>query len=169
MTRWLVAAQGPFAAFRLTREMGKLGAEALAVLRERRPVPWWLEPPLGHEVGTPTKDNPDGSGFWEVAEVDLADGIQPFVARAFEASFDPEWDDEEQSRCQAWIDTRRLPPSGAPLTVILGQEPIGTLDGQDALTLERELREAEKREQPLILEATIEREDGRLGVWVDVP
>ena len=128
------------------------------------------KPPPGQEVGIRTKANPDGPGnIFEVAEVELADGIQPFLAKAFDASFDPELDDEEESQCKVWVDTRRPPASGAPLPVMLGQEPIGTLDADDALTLDRDLRKAEKEKQPLILEATIERQQGRLSVWVLVP
>jgi hypothetical protein len=80
-----------------------------------------------------------------------------FNANAFEASYDPEWDNDGESQCKVWIDTRRTPPPGAPLQVILGQEMIGTLAGEDTRTLERDLRKAQKRKQPLILEATIER------------
>jgi hypothetical protein len=105
----------------------------------------------------------------EVAEVDLADEIQPFLARAFEASFDPEWDDPEESQCKVWIDTRRPPPSGAPVPVILGQELIGTLVGDDALVLSDDLRQAERKGQPLILEATVERDRDHFSVWVNVP
>jgi hypothetical protein len=172
-TRMLVAVQGPFASFRVTREMSKLFAETVTALRalgDGTEVPAWLEPPPGQEVGVRTKANPDGPGeIFEVAEVDLADGIQPFLVKAFDAAFDPDWDDEEQAHCKVWIDTRRAPTSGAPLPIILGEKPIGTLDGEDALTLDRDLHKAEKRKQPLILDATIERDQGSLSVWVLVP
>ena len=46
---------------------------------------------------------------------------------------------------------------------------IGALVGEDALALERDLRKAEKKDQPLILEATIERDSDRFSVWVIVP
>ena len=130
----------------------------------------WLKPPSGLELGIRTRENETGLGvIMEVAEVDLADEIQPFLAKAFEASFDPEWDDPDESQCKVWIDTRRAPPSGAPLPVILGLELIGTLVAEDALVLEEDLRQAQKREQPMILEATIERERGQFSVWVNVP
>ena len=41
--------------------------------------------------------------------------------------------------------------------------------GTTCLTLDRDLRKAQRKQQPLILEATIEREHGQLGVWVPVP
>ena len=154
---------------RAARELWRNVGELRTALKGKQ-SPEWLKPPGGNEVGTPTKEDPSGRAWiFEVAEVDLADGVQPFLAKAFEASYDPTWDDDEESRCEAWIDTRRAPSTGSPLPVILGQEPIGTLAGEDALSLEHELREAEKAKRPLILEATIERERGRFGVWVTVP
>lgn len=154
---------------RAARELWRSVGELRTALKGKR-GPEWLKPPDGNEVGTPTKDDPSGkAGIFEVAEVDLADGVQPFLAKAFEASYDPTWDDDEESRCKAWIDARRAPSSGSPLPVILGQELIGTLAGEDALSLEHELRKAERAKRPLILEATIERERGSFSVWVTVP
>ena len=129
---------------RAARELWRSVGELRTALKGKQ-GPEWLKPPDGNEVGTPTKEDPSGTAWtFEVAEVDLADGVQPFLAKAFEASYDPAWDDDEESRCKAWIDTRRAPSSGSPLPVILGQEPIGRLAGGDALSLEHELRKAEK-------------------------
>jgi hypothetical protein len=176
-TRVLVATQGPSSSLRLTRELLKVGAEAVAelrdlvaVLRAKKELPEWLKPPPGKEVGIRTKVNHDGeSVIVELAEVDLADGIQPFLAKAFDASFDPEWDDEGKSQCQVWVDARLPPPAGAGLAVILGAEPIGSLGEEDARTLDGDSGKAAKRKQPLILEATIERDAGSLGVSVLMP
>ena len=156
---------------RLLLETGRAIHAATNELRALGKVtsPEWLKPPPGHEVGVRSTDSASGTyGIIEAAEVDLADDIQPFLAKAFEALLDPEWDDEDETDCQVWIDTRQPMPSGAPLPVILGTEPIGTLTA-DALALERELHKAGKRQQPLILEATIERERGQFGVSVVVP
>jgi hypothetical protein len=170
MTRMLVAGEGPLGQLGVAREMWNLLAEARAVLTEDKEVPKWLKPPPGHEVGVPTKPNPDGAGVTsEAADIDLVEGIQPFLARAFEASYVPEWDDDEESQCKVWIDTRRTPASGTPLQVMLGQEMIGTLASEDTQTLERDLRKAKRRKQPLILDATIEREHDQFSVWVIVP
>ncbi len=137
------------------------------MLRAKKELPEWLEPPPGQEVGIRTKENPDDEGaIVEVVAVDLADGIQPFLAKALDASFDPDWDDEGKSQCKVWVDARLPRASGARLSVILGAEPIGTLDDDDALSLDRDLRKAERKKQPLILEATIERGQGSFSVWV---
>lgn len=140
------------------------------MLLKNKQVPEWLKPPTGHEVGMRTREVEGGTAeVIETADVDLTDAIQPFLAEAFEASYDPKRDNEEESQCKVWIDTRRLPPAGASLPVILGQEVIGSLDGEDAIALEQDLRQAEKRKQPLILESTIERKRHRFSVWVIVP
>lgn len=172
MTRMLVAAQGPFASLHVMHEMWNHVGELREAVRGLE-APEWLKPPPGHEVGIPTSENPSGPGeIMEVAEVELADGAQPFLGKAFDATYDPTYAEEgeaEESNCKVWIDTRRLPASGAPLPIILGQDLIGALAGEDALALERDLREAEKKDQPLILEATIERESDRFSVQVIVP
>ena len=172
MTRMLVATQGPFASFRVMHEMWNFVGEVRDAVKGPE-VPEWLKPPPGREVGIPTSENPSGPGeIFEVAEVELADGVQPFLTRAFEATYDPTYAEEgeaEESNCKVWIDTRRLPASGAPLPIILGQDLIGALAGEDALALERDLRKAEKKDQPLILEATIERESDRFSVLVILP
>ena len=171
VARILAAAQGPHASFHVSRELLKLGAEAVSGLRgllhELRAnadpdVPHWLKPPEGHEVERSTRA--------EFVEVDLADGMQPFLTKAFNASVDPKWADEEELvSCELWIDTRRPPTPGAPIPVILGQESIGTIDAEDALTLDGDLRKAEGKKQPLILDGTIEREQDGLSVYVRVP
>jgi hypothetical protein len=172
MTRMLVAAQGPLASLRVMHEMWNFVGELREAVRGPE-APEWLKPPPGLEVGIPTSENQSGPGeIMEVAEVELADGAQTFLARAFNATYDPRYVEEgeaEESNCKVWIDTRRLPPSGAQLPIILGQELIGALVGEDALALERDLRKAEKKDQPLILEATIERDSDRFSVWVIVP
>ena len=172
MTRMLVAAQGPFASLRVMHEMWNFVGELREAVRGPE-APEWLKPPPGREVGIPTSENPSGPGeIVEVAEVELADGAQPFLAKAFNATYDPTYAEEgeaEESNCKVWIDTRRLPPSGAQLPIILGHDLIGALVGEDALALERDLRKAEKKDQPLILEATIERESDRFSIQVVVP
>ena len=118
MTRMLVATQGPFASFRVMHEMWNFVGEVRDAVKGPE-VPEWLKPPPGREVGIPTSENPSGPGeIFEVAEVELADGVQPFLTRAFEATYDPTYAEEgeaEESNCKVWIDTRRLPASGAPL------------------------------------------------------
>jgi hypothetical protein len=172
MTRMLVAAQGPFASLHVMREMWDFVGEVRDAVKGPE-VPEWLKPPPGREVGIPTSENPSGPGeIFEVAEVELADGVQPFLTRAFEATCDPTYAEDgeaEESNCKVWIDTRRVPASGAPLPIILGQDLIGALVGEDALALEHDLQKAEKKKQPLILEATIERERDRFSVLVIVP
>jgi hypothetical protein len=165
----ILEAQGPFASLRVAREISGWVGELRDALKGKQ-GPEWLRPPAGHEVGIPAKEDLNAPGFsMETTEVELSDVTQPFLAEAFETSYDPEKDDEGESLCKVWIDTRRLPPSGEPLAVILGTELIGTLDGEDALTLERDLRTAESKRQPLILEAWIERERDRFSVSVVVP
>lgn len=172
MTRMLVAAQGPLASLRVMHEMWNVVGEVRDAVKGPE-VPEWLKPPPGLEVGIPTSENPGGPGeIFEVAEVELADGVQPFLAKAFDATYDPTYAEEgeaEESNCRVWIDTRRMPAPGAPFPVVLGQELIGTLVDEDAVAVDGALREAEKNKQPLILEATIERERHGLSVWVIVP
>ena len=163
MTRLLVAAHGPFASVRVMRELWNLVGEGFRKIGES---PEWLKPPPGRKVGIPTRGN-----TFEVREVELADGVQPLLTRAFDALYDPEYDDEEELivTCKVWVDTRRLPDAGTPLSVILGSDLIGTLAGEDALVLRGEIRQAEKKAEPLILEAEISQEGDRFAVWVVVP
>jgi hypothetical protein len=154
------------------RAVGELfrSVRKLRALFKGKPLPEWLQPPVGYEVGIPTTESP-GSGSWimEVAEVDLADGVQPLLARAFEDSRDPKWDDDEESECKVWVDTRESSSAGSPLRVVLGSALIGTLDGEYAFALQRELQNAQRRRQPLVLEASIERKRGQFSLCVVVP
>ena len=193
-TRILVASQGPFASLRMTHELWKLVAEMgtgirkiVALVREGD-LPEWLKPPPGRKVRIQTRDN-----AFEAREVELAAGVQPLLARAYDALDYPELEeDEEFARayaarypdsdagedngeeeqdsvfCKVWVDTRRLPEAGTPLPVILGTDLIGTLVGENALVLQDEIRQA-KNGEPLILEAEIAPEGDRFEVWVIVP
>lgn len=166
MTRLLVASQGRFPSVGLMREIWNFVGEFREAFRAIGEGPEWLNPPPGRKVGVPTRGD-----VVEVAEVELADGVQPLLKRAFNALYEPGNDDDEELTvtCKVWIDTQQLLEGRTPLPVILGSEVIGTLAVEDALLLEGDIRKAEKQAQPLILEAEINHEGDHFDVWVVVP
>ena len=152
--------QGRLAPFRLARKAWRDLAEARAILKESG-GPDWLRPPDGVNVL--------GEGASAAAvRVRLVEEAQPFLAKAFEALYDPEWDDDDEVAHAVWIDARggRADES---LRVFLGTELVGELDGKGAQALSRPLAEAARKRKPLVLEGFLDREKGRISLWVNVP